>query len=192
MRNFFLLLPVFLVFSCAADKQSDASATPERRSMNQRFRGKTITQDKDGNWPDEVKKEYAMDGDRKSPYFKDKADVPKAYQTGEYAKTSWWGKKEVERQSYTGMTDGSRFKTAARDQGKGAREANTAAKVPDPYQTGTYQTGSARETGVGKLARPADAETENRRGNLDEPEVMGWKQYRALNVNDTKRILGRD
>jgi hypothetical protein len=195
MRNLLLLLPVFLVMSCAADKKTATSAgadSTERPTMDQRFRGKTITQNSKGEWPDEVKKEFLADSKRQTAYFKEKSDIPKAYKTGEYAKTSWWGKKEVERKSYGGKTDGSRFQTAARDQGKAARENNTAAPVPGPYQTGNYQTGSARETTMDKVAKPADADTENRRGEMAEPEVMGWKQMRALDIKGTRSILGRE
>ena len=121
MRYLLLLLPVFLVVSCAADKKATTSAatgSTERPTMDQRFRGKTITQDKNGEWPAEVKKEFLPDSNRQTAYFKEKSDLPKAYKTGEYAKTAWWGKKEVARKSYGGKTDGSRFQTPVRDQGK--------------------------------------------------------------------------
>jgi hypothetical protein len=195
MRTHLLLLPVFLVVSCAADKKTTAATaagSTERPTMDQRFRGKTITQNSKGEWPAEVKKEFLSDDNRQTAYFKEKSDIPKAYKTGEYAKTSWWGKKEVERKAYAGKTDGSRFQTAARDQGVNAREADTRASVPGPYQTGNYQTGNARESTMDKVAKPADAYTENRRGNLEEPEVMGWKQLRALDIKGTRSILGRE
>ena len=193
MRNLLPLLPVLLLMSCAADKQAATSAAPERQSMNQRFRGKTIRPNAKGEWPDEVRKEYALDSGRESAYFSGESKIPKVYKTGEYAKTSWWGKSEVPRQPYTGNSgEATGYKTTARDQGRGARESNAAATVPDPYQTGDYQTGKAHETGVKRLDHPSDAVTDERRRSFEEPEVMSWKQRRALDMKATKSILGRD
>lgn len=192
MRHLLILLPIFAVASCATDKQAAAPTSTERKSMEERFNGATITQNSKGEYPDEVKKEFALEGGRESAYFKDKSNLAKPYQTGEYAKTTWWGKKEYERKPYSGNTDGSRFQTTARDQGVTAREANTAARLPDPYKTGTYQTNAARETGKAPYRTATDPETAARRNAYPEPEVMGWKQYRAMDIKTTRSILGRE
>lgn len=194
MRDLLLLLPIFLVASCASDKKTAASAPPERKSMEERFTSgpRTISKNSKGDYPDEVKKEFAMTEGRESPYFKSQSNLVKTYKTGEYAKTTWWGKKEYERKAYTGNTDGSRFQTTARDQGVTAREANTAAPLPGPYQTGTYQTNAAREAGKNPYRTHSDAETAARRSTYQEPEVMGWKQYRAMDIKTTRSILGRE
>jgi hypothetical protein len=194
MRNLLILLPVFLVVSCASDKQSAAPASTGRKTMNERFNSgpSTITQNSKGEYPDEVRKEFALEGGRQSSYFNGESSIPKTYKAGEYAKTTWWGKKEYTRQAYAGDTDGSRFQTTARDQGAAAREANTAARMPDPYSTGTYQTGAAREAGVGRYPAPTNAQIEARRQAYPEPEVVGWKQLRAIDMKTTRSILGRE
>jgi hypothetical protein len=187
------LLPIFLVASCASDKGA-APASTGRKTMNERFNSgpHTITRDSKGEYPDEAKKEFALEGGRQSAYFNGKSNAPKAYQTGEYAKTSWWGKTEYGRQPYSGTTDGSRFQTTARDQGLAAREANSAARIPDPYPAGRYATNAAREAGKAPYDTPSHAEIEARRRAYPEPEVMGWKQLRAIDMKTTRSILGRE
>jgi hypothetical protein len=193
MRNLFVLLPIFLVASCASDKAA-APASTGRKTMNERFNSgpRTITRDANGEYPDEVNKEFAVESGRQSAYFNGKSNAPKTYQTGEYAKTTWWGKTEYARQPYPGNTDGSRFQTTARDQGVNAREANSTARLPEPYPTGRYATNAAREAGKSPYATPSQAETEASRKVYPEPEVMGWKQLRAIDMKTTRSILGRE
>lgn len=189
MRHLLSLLPVLCLLSCAADKKSDPSASTAPKSMNERFSGSSIKQDANGQWPADAKKEYAMGSDQKSAAFAGKSTMPKAYQPGEYAKTSWWGKSSYQTQPYSGKKDAAQYQKAARDQGVSANEAGTAAAVPSPYQTGDYRTGSAHEAG----AKPVASTTSVDSGRAyPEQDVMGWKQMRALDVKATKSILGRE
>lgn len=191
MRLFFHILPCLLVVACATGKKSDAS--PDiGKTMSQRYQGKSIKQDANGNWPIGVKNSKLPEADRKSGYFTGDSNLPKAYKAGEYKKTSWWGGKSYEPGSYAGNTDGSRFQTASRAQGKGARESGVAAGGVGTHQTGAYATGASRESGVKPLGKPTDAATANRRDSYPEPHVSGWKEQRRMDIKATNRILGRN
>jgi hypothetical protein len=187
-----LLLSCLLVASCAKDHSATPAATPSRQTMSEKFNGPPIKQNADGKWSNDVEKASAFDSKRKSPYFVEKSTVAKAYKTGEYTKTTWWGKKDVAKPSYAGNTDGTSFQISSRFQGAGANEATTPAKTYAPYQTGTYQTTAAREGAVKHLDKTTDAETDNRRRVFPDPEISDWKQQRALDVKTTKSILGHD
>ena len=186
------LIPCLLVVSCATEKE-DNVVPIKAQTMEQRFGGgKTIKQDASGNWSADVKATSLPENNRQSAYFTGDSNLPKTYKAGEYAKNSWWGGKSYPREPYGGNTDGSRFQTAARAQGKGAREAKVAADSPGPYQAGAYQTGSAREASGKRFGKPVDAQTANRREDFPEPDVAGWKEQRRMNIQETKSILGRD
>jgi len=127
----------------------------------------------------------------KSSTSTDTSDMGKTYKAGAFSKQQWWGGKTYDTQAYQGTPDGSRFQTAARDQGRSARETGSAADIPGPYQTGNYQTGKAREASGKQLGKPLDAATANRRETFPEPEVQGWEEQRRLDLSTTKGILGR-
>lgn len=186
MRHLLSLLPIFCLLSCAADKETTSA---EPKSMSQRFNGESIKQDANGQWPADVKKEYAMAANKQSPFVTSEATLPKAYQTGEYAKTTWWGKSAYQTQPYAGKKDATQYQKSARDQGVSAREAGSAAAVPGPYQTGTYRTGKAHEAGAKPIAKTTTVDSGRA---YPEQDVMGWKQMRALDVKATKSILGRE
>jgi hypothetical protein len=192
MFRFVQLLALLLVASCAKDGAAEPTATVSRQTMSEKFNGPPIKQKADGKWADDVERTSAFDNNRKSPYFLEKSSAAKPYKTGEYAKSSWWGKTDVPKRPYTGSTDGKRFQTSSRYQGAGAREASTTAQKHAPYTTGAYKTAAARE-GVGKrLDKPSDAETDIRRRVFPDPEMSDWKQQRSLDVKTTKSILGHD
>ena len=88
-------------------------------------------------------------------------------------------------------TDGSRFQKTSRLQGQGAREAGTNARIPDPYQTGTYATGAARETGATPIGISPNTEIDNRRKNYQQPEMIDWREQRSLTKDQATGILGR-
>ncbi|MCX6876539.1 MAG: hypothetical protein NTW21_22425 [Verrucomicrobia bacterium] len=192
MLRFMLLPLLLLVASCATDKPAAAAPAASRATMSEKFLGPPIKQNANGEWPANMQQVSTFDGQRQSPYFNGKSTIAKPYQTGEYTKTSWWGKKEVATQPYTGNTDANRLRSTSRLQGLGAREAGTAASIPAPFPTGTYQTSAAREGDAKRFDKPTDAATEARRRVFPEPEISTWKQQRALDVNTTRSILGRD
>ena len=195
MLRSILLLSLLLVASCAKDKSASASApTAANKTMSQKFNGPPIKQNSNGEWPDEVKKYSSSDTNRQSSYFSEKSTIAKPYKTGEYTKTAWTGKtKEVSRPGYTGNTDGSRFHTLSSVAHTDTHESNTTAAIrSDAYKTGNYKTSSARENKANRLDHPSDAATDARRGVTPEPDVISWKQQRAMDVKATKSILGRD
>lgn len=192
MRAGAVALLGWILAGCAADK--DGEVVPlKRRSMAERFGGgKRYKQDDKGNWAPEVASTKLAEAGKKSAYFTGESNLPKAYQAGDYTKQTWWGGKEYQRKRYEGNLDGSRFQTTARDQGKAPREAGKAADVPRNYQTGTYGTSAAREAQRNGITKTADSETENRREYDSDPEIIGWKQQRAMGMEEVKRRTGRN
>ena len=187
---FLLLLPV----SCAtksADKAPGDSQSTTLKPLSQRLEESNgFKQDADGNWiPKNDKRSSYESAGRPSQFNKEYQK--KAYKTGEYAKKSWWGNKEYGHKEYAGNTDGSRFQKTSRLDGKGAREAGNQADIPDAYETGTYATNAAREMGNNPISRPSDAETDIRRRVYTPPEVIDWKEQRALSLEQSRGILGR-
>lgn len=199
-----LLLSLLLMVSCASHKSSSASASAstsdspsaaaEPKTMSQKFNGPPVKQGANGEWPDDVKKFSASDSNRVSPYFNAKSSIAKPYKTGEYAKTAWTGKqKDVPMPAYGGNTDGNRFHTPSRIQHDPAHETSTTtAALPGDYKTGDYKTSTAHEQGAKQLSKPSNAIVDSRRGVYPEPDVVSWKQQRAMDVKATKSILGRD
>jgi len=201
-----LLLSLLLVVSCASHKSSStsASASPNTaassstaagpKTMSQKFNGPPVKQGANGEWPDDVKKFSASDSKRVSPYFNAKSSIAKPYKTGEYAKTEWTGKqKDVPMPAYGGNTDGNRFHTPSRIQHDAAHETSTTtATLPGDYKTGDYKTSTAHEQGAKQLSKPSNAIVDSRRGVYPEPDVVSWKQQRAMDMKTTKGFLGHD
>ena len=192
------LFPVILAASCASKSGADkstASAPPAQKSMNERFGGggrdpSSYQQDSSGKFYIKEEKRSSFEG-KTDANFAGKSFDKKEYKAGDYAKKSWWGNKEYDRKAYDGNTDGSRFQTPSALQGKGAREAGNAADIPDNYQTGTYATGSAREAANAPIQKGTSAAVENHKDDYAQPEIIDWRQQRALSVDQAKGILGR-
>lgn len=188
-----ILLAAVLSASCASDSGADKSSSPAPalKPLSQRLEEKNgYMKDAEGNWVPRSDKRSSFENKGEAAYFK-KDFKKKDYKTGDYAKKSWWGNKEHDRKSFAGNTDGSRFEKASGLQGKGAREAGSAADVPDTYQTDNYATGSARETTNSAIAKPSNDGIENRRGGFQQPEIIDWREQRTLSVDQSKGILGR-
>jgi hypothetical protein len=116
----------------------------------------------------------------------------KEYKADSYGKKSWWGDKDYVKKVYGGNTDGSSFKRDSRFHGSQAREGSiTARDSGQNYQTGAYATNSAREDGMGKIARNSDAETDVRRRVFTDPDIVPWQQQNGVTLDDSKRMLGR-
>lgn len=129
---------------------------------------------------------------RENPEFKGRWQN-KEFNAQAYQKKSFWGDREYAKKVYAGNTDGSRFAKTSRFDGKGAREAGTAAHdAGKTYATNNYKTSAAREAGGKEIARTPDAETDIRRRVYSQPEIVDWKDQRALTIEETRRMLGRD
>jgi hypothetical protein len=189
-----MLLPLLLLAaSCASDSGDSATTKAEPiKPLSQRLNESNgYKVDDEGNWVPKTDKRSPFESQGESPYFKGEYGK-KEFKTGDYSKKSWWGNKDYGRQEYAGKTDGSRFQKNSRFDDKGAREAGSAADVPDTYQTDTYATSAAREAGTRGIAKPSDAETDVRRRVFkEEPEVIDWREQRSLSLEESKGILGR-
>lgn len=186
-------ISLVILVSCAGDKESADRSRPQqaRKPLSQRLNeGGGYVQDSGGNWVPRQNKRSAYEGKDAGSKLR-KTRERKDFATDAYKSKSWWGRREYGRQSYDGGTDGSRFRKASRDQGKGALEAGSAAKVPDPYQAGQYGTGAASESSRKPMEKPSDIETDQRRRVFDAPDVVDWREQRPLTIEETRGILGR-
>ncbi len=192
-------LKKFLAVSCAvalascASKDLDTSRPTENKpkTMSERMsEGEGYKQDEDGNWVPKSDKRSSFDSKRESAYFKGKIEK-NTYKTGEYAKKSWWGSKEYEKKSYEGNTDGSRFKTAARQQGQKSRADGQKADLAGSFKTNTLDRKSARESQASAIPRTVDASVESRRSKYIAPSVIDWREQRTMSVDQSRGILGR-
>ncbi|MEO6477242.1 hypothetical protein [Luteolibacter sp.] len=193
-------LPLILLASCgtSSDKNKSSAASssgPAHVPFSQRI-GSGGGRDPNSYQKDSAGKYYIKE-EKRSPYeskgeasFASKSYKKEEYKAGDYAKKSWWGNKEYDRKAYSGNTDASRFQTPSNLDGKGAREAGNQADIPDKYKTGGYATGDARESTAAQIPKGTSAAIENRKDSYEQPEIIGWKEQRNLNVDQAKSILG--
>lgn len=185
---------VCVLSSCGSDSGSSGAAssgTSQFKPLSQRLDEKNgYKADADGNWRPVSDKRSSFESKGASPYFKG-GYQKKDFKTGEYAKQSWWGNKDYGLKQYGGNTDGSRFQQDSRFSGKSAREAGSSAGLDKTYQTDTYATHAAREAGKDGIRKTSDAETDSRRKMYTPPEIIDWKEQRAMNIEQSKSILGR-
>ena len=178
--------------ACAGDKVNNTStaAAPAHKSMSERMNeNNSYEQDAEGNWKPRNDKRSSFESQGESAYFK-KDFQKKEYQTGDYARRSWWGNKTYDRQAYAGKTDGSHFQTASNLKDKGAREAATQGDFQQSYNTGSYGTGDAREAGAKPIAKGSNDGIENRRKVYAQPEIVDWREQRSMTMDQSKGILG--
>ena len=188
-------LPLILAVSCGSGSKPASSSTPAEapafKPLSQRLGESNGYQvDANGNWVPKNNKRSSFESQGRSPHFTGEYSK-KDFKTQPYARKSWWGNKDFGRQTYAGSTDGSRFQKNSRFGGQGAREAGNNARLPDNYRTGNFDTGTARESGLDRLGRPADDATANRRDAYVAPEIIDWRAQRSLSVDQSRGILGR-
>jgi arylsulfatase A-like enzyme len=197
-----LFLAFLLMVSCASDKEGngDGSGVPVERKgarimddqtwLAEKTKDIGYKQDAAGNWTGKSNKRSSFETKGESPYFKGDYSG-KEYKTGEYQSKSWWGNKQFGNKKYDGKTDGGRFMTASRDDGKSARESGSSAGLEKNHSTGTYATGAAREAGKTGVEKTADAETAARRRVFDPPDIIDWREQRTMDIQQSRNILGR-
>lgn len=186
------LCAVSLIGCAATEEDPSKPAVAGRKSMTERFNeGGGYKRNEDGSWVPKSDKRSSYDSQRDSPYFKGKVEK-ETYKTGDYAKKSWWGSdQDFGKKSYEGNTDGSRFQTAARQDGQMSRLDGKQAKVAGPFETNTLDRKSARESSAAAIPRPADAAVESERGKYKAPSVIDWREQRQMSVDQSRGILGR-
>lgn len=187
--------------SCADSKGKGNATAAAAPGMQQKdigswangLGGSGYTQTDKGQWvPKDQGKRSSFETNRESPYFKGKY-VGKEYKTGDYVKKSWLGGKTVDRKAYQGDTDGSRFVKNSRFDGQNAREGSQSAREASQSAneaSQTYATGEAREAKSKTLPKPVDAESTDKA--YPQPDIIDWRQQRALSIEQTKGILGRE
>ena len=199
-----LCFPVLLAASCSSSGDgggsSDAAKPTAGNGANvtsvddwvaRKSKDNGYKQDANGAWVPKSDRRSSFESQGESAYFKGEY-AKKEFKGGkEYAKKSWWGDTQYQSKAYQGDTDGSRFQTSSKFQGSQARNARKAANIPDNYQTGSYATGSAREASSKRIDRPSDAETDFRRKVYTAPSVIDWREQRAMDMSQSKSILGR-
>ena len=185
-----LLLALILASCASGPEKSTAAAAPARKSLSERLnQSNGYKQDANGNWKPQNDRRSEFESKGKSN-FAGKDFNKQEYKAGDYAKKSWWGNKQYAPKSYSGNTDGSRFEKSSDQQGKGAREMNTTAKIPDNYQTDSYTTSAAREAGTAPLKKGSNAAIDKRQKVFQQPEIIDWREQRSLSVDQSKGILG--
>ena len=182
-----------LMVCCAGEKVDHSKPTQaarpglqERLSENAGYK-----QNEKGEWVPKIDKRSSYDSQRDTPYFKDKLATAERYKTDDYAKKSWWGSKGYGKKSYEGDTDGSRFRTEARQDGQVALDNGKAARTTDPFKTNTLTYDSALESRNPGIDRPTNALIESERKTYKAPSVIDWKEQRSLDLDQSRSILGR-
>jgi hypothetical protein len=181
-------------FKNEGDDVKIATEATSPRSMNERFnsRGKEgYFQDSEGNWKINNNKRSSFETAGEASMTK------REYHAGTYnadsvKKKSWWGDTTHEKPGYQGNTDANRFLTRAPDTGKSARESGSNSLFSGKsVEKKLLDSRSANEQSGNRLSKPSDAKTDVRRDVFPEPEITDWRQQRAMDIKDTKSILGR-
>lgn len=188
------LLPVLLLVACGSQSSSESSpaaAESGRKKLSERLgENNGYKQDANGNWVPQVDKrsEYERRGENQN-YKKDYSK--QTYKTGDYAQKSWWGNKSYSRPTYSTQSDGSSFQKTSTLQSRNARETGANANIPSTHQTGSFGTGSARESGATAFKSGTSSSTEDRQRFDEQPEIIDWKQQRGMSMEESKGLLGR-
>jgi hypothetical protein len=190
--SYFCAFLSLLVMSCSHQTKKEVSAeVSEPESLSQRLSGTSgYKKDAEGNWAPTSNKRSSFEQKGQSSYFKGEIEK-KAYQTGDYEKTSWWGKKAYQHSEYKGDMDGSRFKIESKQQGKVAYLGNKKVDTLDPYQTNRLEYGGARESDAKSIAKPRNDYAESRRRSYVQPSVIDWEEQRKMSLEESRSILGR-
>lgn len=191
--KFIALLTIFALDSCASKspREDNVDATPARKSLLSRVTEDSgYKQDSQGNWVPQDNRRSPYESQGQSAYFQ-KNFEKKQYKAGDYSKKSWWGNKELDRQSYAGNTKATSYQKASGLQGKGARETKKVANAPGSYDTNAFGTSSARETAANGIGKPSNDGIENNRQSYEQPEIINWREQRSLSVDQSRGMLGR-
>ncbi len=191
LRLIFLTISMVGLVSCANQTEEPETSAESLPSLSQRLEESSgFKQDEGGNWVPTNNKRSSFEQQAESAYSKGEFDK-KTYETGDYKKQSWWGKKDHQVKSYEGYTDGSRFQTAADLGQKNSNFGTQGYATGDPYQTNRLEYQAAREASGERMARPSNQYQETQQQKFTPPAVMDWKEQRKLSMEQSKSILGR-
>jgi hypothetical protein len=174
--------------SCAKDapsKESSTSPAPAaHRTLSERLsESNGYKQDATGNWKPQTDRRSSFETQDKSQ-FASKSYQKSAYKTDDYAKTSWWGNKSYDRKSYTGKTDGSRFKEASKFQHQDAQEAARNTELSKPFETSDYATQAAGEMEKNPVKTTSNSIVDKRRKVFIQPRIINGEGDMPVNYQD--------
>lgn len=181
-----------LFVSCAGtDTDPSKPTVAKHQSLTERLNETSgYKQDANGSWVPRSDKRSSYDSQRESPNFSGKIEK-NTYKAGDYAKKSWWGSKDYGKKGYEGNIDGSRFQTAARQNGQKSRVDGRKARIAEPFITNSLDRKRSRESSASALSRPLDASVESQRSKYKAPSVIDWREQRKMSVDQSRGILGR-
>jgi hypothetical protein len=193
LRLLLLLLPVTGLWQCASKDPETMAATEasKPRSMSERFnnRGKQgYYQDSEGNWKVQNDKRSSFEQVGRSS-LDDQSLRREAFETQNVEKRSWSGKNQYEKPIYQPPSAQS-LKTTANAAGQKAREQNSLADLPDPIKRENFSAKSRSSREQSRFRDAKNAATENSNEELT-PDIMDWKEQRALQLKDTKSWLNK-
>lgn len=193
MKPAFPLLALLMTAVSCATKSEEMARSQEihKKPLMERITEENgYKQDAEGNWKPRNDKRSSFESQGENAYFKKDGFNKSAYKAGDYAKTSFWGNRTYDRKAYAGNTDGSRFQQKSDFQNKVPRELSQRPDLPGSYDTGTYATDAARESGLAPVKKGSNREIENRRRVFAQPDIIDWKEQRKISLEESKGILG--
>jgi hypothetical protein len=104
-------------------------------------------------------------------------------------KRYWSGKNQYEKPIYQPPSAQS-LKTTANAAGQKAREQNSLADLPDPIKRENFSAKSRSSRDQSRFGDAQNAATESTNEELT-PDIMDWKEQRALQLKDTKSWLNK-
>ena len=185
------------LMSCASEKTDSAKPTAKPAGFNEKpidsFTAKDggYKQDDEGNWlPNSTKRSSYDSASRRESSIRGKVSK-QTYKTGDYKKKSWLGGKKFKSDEYAGNTDGSRFQTRAKQDGKAARGSGQSASEGGLFQTKTLDNQRARESRTDSVSRGSSDYVESARGSYQAPSIIDWRAQRTMSQGQSRSILGR-
>ncbi len=201
LRSFFAFLPCLWLAACAGGGGSPAGTTADAASpaatQGFRMRSGELGDDDFDKIASKFGTKYTH-GQQSEKFKHENAEFKgnwkgKEFDKKPFEKKSFWGDREYAKKVYGGDTDGSRFAKNSRFGGQGAREAGTTARdAGKSYATNDFKTATAREAGRKEIERNPKAEADARRKVFPDQEIIDWRDQRALTLEQTRRMLGRE
>jgi hypothetical protein len=192
--RFLLLCSLAMVLSQCADQGKDegmaAAEAAKPRSMNERFNGRGkegYYQDGEGNWKVRNDKRSSFERQGQASMANQQYSG-KAYQAGSVQKQSWWGNTQYQAQAYGGNTSADHWRTPAAVAGQKAPEAASRSLFSRKSVTTTTLDRKSALEGSRAGVNAGTSANEARRA-FNEPDIIDWKEQRALQIKDTKSWL---
>ena len=156
------------------------------------FDTRSLKRDKNGNFVGAVRSQF--DGQR-NVSFGGAGVGTKGYQAGQYKAGTWNGttKARASDKAYTSRVEDARFKQRSQFQGVSPSHLASQSRFNgQSVSKDSYRAAAAREANGRSIAKPTDGWTDFRRRVYPEPDVMSRADYERLNIEQTRKILGRD